>query len=123
MRSRGGRSCWTPPATWHSTRRAGRGGSGTGASSTATSRRLARRPMRVLDSKEIGSLLRAAPGLGSRALLATALFTGLRQSEQLGLVWSDVGFDAGYVRVRKQLSRAGVRVEPKTEESVRDVIL
>ena len=35
-------------------------------------------------------------------------------SELLGLVWGDVDFEAGFVRVRKQLGRDGVRVERKT---------
>jgi len=34
-----------------------------------------------------------------------------------GLVWGDVDFRAGLVRVRKQLGRDGVRIDPKTEES------
>ena len=40
-----------------------------------------------------------------------------------GLGWGDVDFGAGLVRVRKQLGRDGVRVDPKTEESQRDVLL
>jgi len=34
-----------------------------------------------------------------------------------GLGWGDVDFGAGLVRVRKQLGRDGVRIDPKTEES------
>jgi integrase len=47
------------------------------------------------------------------------LYTGLRISEMLGLVWDDVDFDAGVIRVRAQLSRAHYgalarRVAPKS---------
>jgi integrase len=60
--------------------------------------------------------------------VATVLYTGLRISELLGLVWDDVDFAAGVIHVRAQLSRAhrgapGQRVAPKTPASVRDVPL
>jgi integrase len=61
-------------------------------------------------------------------MVATALYTGLRVSELLGLIWDDVDFAAGLVHVRAQLSRAhrgepARRVAPKTAASVRDVPL
>jgi integrase len=82
--------------------------------------KLERREMRILDSAEIGRLLNHAL-LNYRALLTTAVFTGLRQSELLGLVWADVDLDAGIVKVRKQLDRSGERVVPKTPKAVREV--
>ena len=72
-----------------------------------------RREQRVLTREEIGQLLAAARGV-FRPLLATAVFTGLRLGELLGLVWANVDFDAGFIRVRRQLDRDGSRVEPKT---------
>jgi len=81
-----------------------------------------RREMRVLDSAEIGKLLDAAPAL-YRPLIATALFTGTRQGETLGLRWADVDFDAGLIRVRRQLGRDGTLAQPKTAQAVRDVLL
>ena len=78
--------------------------------------------MRILERDEIARLLAAAPER-YRALLATAIFTGLRLGELLGLTWGDVDFDAGLVRVRKQLGRDGVLVPPKTDQAVRDVVL
>lgn len=84
--------------------------------------RVERAPMRVLDRDEIGRLLEAASSL-YRPVLATAIFTGLRQGELLGLTWADVDFDAGFLRVRKQLGRDGARISPKTASGVRDVTL
>jgi integrase len=62
----------------------------------------------------------------TRPLIATAVFTGLRQSELLGLVWDDVDFDGGQIRVRAQLSRAkrnqpARRIPLKTDAGRRDV--
>jgi integrase len=62
----------------------------------------------------------------TRALIATAIFTGLRQSELLGLVWDDVDFEGGQIRVRAQLTRAkrgqpARRVSLKTNAGRRNV--
>jgi integrase len=82
--------------------------------------KIERREMRILDSNEIERLLaKALPNY--RALLATAIFTGLRQGELLGLVWGDVALDLGIISVRKQLDRSGVRVVPKTSAAIREV--
>nr|MBA3301396.1 site-specific integrase [Thermoleophilaceae bacterium] len=56
-------------------------------------------------------------------MLATAVFTGLRLGELLGLTWADVDLDRNVLSVRKQLSRSGVRVAPKTDQAERDVVL
>jgi integrase len=63
-----------------------------------------------------------------RALIATALLTGMRLSELLGLIWDDVDLIRGSVHVRAQLSRArtdapGRRVAPKTPSAARDIPL
>jgi integrase len=87
-----------------------------------------RRPRgRVLGRTEIEQLLGACPPRG-RLLVETALFSGLRISELLGLVWTDVDFAAGVIRVRAQLSRAhrgkpARRVATKTPASVREIPL
>jgi integrase len=85
------------------------------------------RRQRVLGRDEIGRLL-AACLPRYRPLLATALYSGLRISELLGLVWDDIDFAAGGIQVRAQLSRAhrGVparRVPPKTAAAIRDIPL
>jgi integrase len=83
---------------------------------------LDRREMRILDAREIAALLRAV-GDAYRALLATALFTGLRQGELLGLAWGDVDFAAGTLHVRHQLGRDGELARPKTPQATREVVL
>jgi integrase len=82
---------------------------------------------RVLGQPEIERLLDACPPRG-RILVETALFSGLRISELLGLTWADIDFAAGLIRIRAQLSRAhrgepARRVAPKTPASVREVPL
>lgn len=81
-----------------------------------------RQEMRILERGEIADLLEAADDR-YHALLATAVFTGLRLGELLGLTWRDLDADGGILRVRKQLDRGGERVEPKTSQAIRDVIL
>ena len=52
------------------------------------------------------------------------MFTGLRQSEALGLRWADVDFDAGLIHVRGQLSHGREFVETgETAASRREVVL
>jgi len=86
-----------------------------------------RRRQRVLGRAEIERLLGACSPR-DRLMLATVLYTGLRISEMLGLVWDDVDLAAGAIHVRAQLSRAhrgepAHRVAPKTTASVRDIPL
>jgi integrase len=84
--------------------------------------RISRQERPVLNPEEIGRLLdAAAPRF--RTLLATAILSGLRQGELLGLHWRDVDFDNQLIHVRTQLNRKRRDVPPKTERAVRDVIL
>ena len=60
------------------------------------------------------------------ALYVTALGTGLRQGELLGLRWEDVDLDAGRLRVRHTLANVKgelTLLEPKTDRSRRNVML
>lgn len=86
-----------------------------------------RRRQRVLGRDEIARLL-AACAPRDRLMVTVALYTGLRISELLGLIWEDIDFEQGEVHARAQLSRAhrGApprRVQTKTPASVRDVPL
>jgi integrase len=80
------------------------------------------REQRILTKEEMPALLNAATPR-YRAFLSTAMFTGLRLSELLGLQWADVDFKGQFIRVRKQLDRQGGRVAPKTNRAVREVVL
>ena len=87
-----------------------------------------RRPRgRVLGREEVARLLESCPPAG-RLMVETALYSGLWISELLGLIWGDIDFAAGLIRIRAQLSRAhrgepARRVAPKTAASVREVPL
>jgi integrase len=58
---------------------------------------------RVLGQHEIAALLGACTP-PARTLIATALYTGLRISELIGLIWSDLDLAEGTLRVHAQLS-------------------
>ena len=58
-----------------------------------------------LDAKQARALLEAAKGDRYEALYVLCLTAGLRQGEALGLKWSDIDFDAGVLRVNRQLQR------------------
>src|SRR4051794_1113394 len=63
-----------------------------------------------------------------RPLLTTAIYTGMRLSELLGLTWQDVDFDSEIIHLRYQLSRAphdrpARRVRLKTNAATRDIPL
>jgi len=75
---------------------------------------------------EARRLLQAAKGDRLEALYSVALTMGLRQGEALGLSWSDVDLELGYMRITKQLQRihgSPRLVEPKTEHSRRTLAM
>jgi integrase len=80
--------------------------------------------MRILDREEIGRLLAAADPQLYRPMFSTAVFSGVRVGELLGLVWRDIDFANNQIHVRKQLDAdTRTRVELKTEHAIRDVML
>jgi integrase len=89
--------------------------------------RIHRRQQRVLDHDQISRLLDASlPRY--RTFLATALYTGMRLSELLGLTWNDIDLEHGLIHVRHQLSRARAnkparRVRLKTHAATREIPL
>lgn len=79
-------------------------------------------PIRVLERDEIAAVLDATiPSY--RVAVSTAIFTGLRQSEQLGLQWADIDFTEGVLHVRRTFGREGKIGPPKTDASYRSVVL
>lgn len=81
--------------------------------------RLEQKEIHPLDDQQVGALLSAVEGGPLEYLVNVALFTGLRQSELLGLTWDAVDFQQGTINVNKQLSRAahrasGLFISPKS---------
>lgn len=68
-----------------------------------------RKEIHPLDDQQLSALLAAAKNQPLEQLVTVALFTGMRQSELLGLTWDSVDFTAGMISVDKQLSRRGHR--------------
>ena len=81
-----------------------------------------RHEMRILTRAEITKMLAKAP-TRYRPILSTAILTGMRLSELLGLQWGDCDFNAGVIRVRRQADRKGQLVEPKTPQAKREIVL
>lgn len=81
---------------------------------------------RALTAAEVHRLLDAAQGDRLEALFVTAVGTGLRQGELLGLAWEDLDLEKGQLRVRRELVRRDgryLRDELKTPRSRRTVPL
>jgi integrase len=87
--------------------------------------RTERREMAVLTPEQATALLDAARGTEFEVPLTTALYTGLRLGELLGLRWRDADLGAGQLRVQQTLQQvAGGGVvfrQPKTHRSRRAV--
>lgn len=86
-----------------------------------------RKEMRALDAEQVRTLLRAAEKDPHYALLYTAIYTGLRRSELLGLRWDDVDLDAAMASIRQTIQRlpgeGWVHGAPKTAKGRRQVAL
>lgn len=67
--------------------------------------RVERADITPLDNEQIKAFLEAIDGHKHELLFKTALFTGLRQGELLGLAWDCVDFDKGTITVKRQLRR------------------
>jgi integrase len=72
---------------------------------------------------EIKRLIEAAGDGKQRALLLTAVLTGLRASELRGLRWADVDLKAGEIHVRQRADRYCKIGAPKSASSVRSIPL
>jgi integrase len=84
----------------------------------------ARREPKPMSRAQLGAFLEGIRGDRLEALYVTALGTGLRQGELLGVTWADLDWERGELAVRHTLQR-GTRslTEPKTERSRRTLRL
>lgn len=84
------------------------------------------REVRPLSPSDAKALLAAIKGDRFEAIFTVALASGLRQSEALGLRWSDIDFDSGLLSVQRTLQRANGAYrffEPKTVRSRRTLVM
>lgn len=58
-----------------------------------------------LDAEQISEFVQRIQGSKYEDVFMVALFTGMRQSEVLGLTWECIDFKAGTIKVSKQLTR------------------
>lgn len=61
--------------------------------------------MQVLADDKLAAFLEAIQGAQYEALLFTALFTGMREGEILGLQWDSVNFKTGEILIKHQLQK------------------
>jgi integrase len=88
--------------------------------------RVPRHEIAPLTPEQARQLIDAAADDRYQALYVTAVATGLRQGELLGLRWEDIDLEARRLNVRHSLARVNrklVLLEPKTTRSRRMVVL
>lgn len=67
--------------------------------------RAERKELKPLDEEQISTFLKAISGHQFEDLFITALFTGMREGELLGLLWDCVDLDTGRILINKQLQK------------------
>jgi integrase len=77
----------------------------------------------ILTPEQVGLLLKAAVEDKHKGIYyAFPFLTGVRPSEQLGLLWEDVDLEAGVIRIRRMLERDGTISEfTKTAAGTREI--
>jgi integrase len=90
--------------------------------------RTARRCTRLWEFDETGFMGRREASINDlrydyAPLIRTALYTGLRQGELLGLQWRDLDLDEGVLYVRRQWTRSSEYGPTKTRAGLRRIPL
>ena len=88
--------------------------------------RFKRKTMNTMALEDVPRFLKAALATPYHRLFYTALFTGMRQGELLGLTWRGVNLEQGYISVFQELfKRSGTCIikEVKTRNSRRRIAL
>jgi len=84
------------------------------------------REIKTLSKDEIGGVLKAARHTDLHLPILVGVTTGIRRSELLGLRWSDVDLEAGYLTINQALERIKGQAKfksPKTKTSRRTITL
>lgn len=76
--------------------------------------------MKILEPDQIKAFIEAEPDQKYRTLYLTAIMTGARQGEILGLRWSDLDIDRKQLHIRRTFNH-GRYFEPKTKGSIRKI--
>ena len=79
--------------------------------------------IQTLSKAEIQKLLFQAKEEGYYEMFLLDLFTGLRRGELVGLRWDGLDFTTGELRVQRQIHPANGEAVPKTEASIRTIVL
>ena len=82
--------------------------------------------MQILSPEEVAALTAVLDGHALAPIAITALYTGMRAGELLGLKWDNTDLDAKVIKVRASLeqTRAGLRFKgPKSKAGMRDISL
>lgn len=74
----------------------------------------------ILTPEQIRALLEAIPDQKYKTLFLTAIMTGARQGELLGLKWSDVDFSKKQININRTFNHQQF-FSPKTKQSVRAI--
>lgn len=80
----------------------------------------------VYDKEDIKKLISALSGHELEAHISLALFLGLRRGELLALKWSDINYEDSTITIQRNLVVASSKLvlkEPKTEDSMRTIVL
>ena len=67
--------------------------------------RVEKKEIHPLTDEQVKNFLQVSEGDEYEILLKVILFTGLRESEAIGLTWDSIDFGAGTVRISKQLQK------------------
>lgn len=85
------------------------------------------RRITILQPEEIHQLLISVSGHPNEALYFLAITTGLREGEILGLKWSDIDWQRGWLNIQRQVQfvdgKGLVFSEPKTQMGLRVIAL
>lgn len=78
---------------------------------------------KTLSQSDVLKLLNSAGGEALYPLIMTAIFTGMRKGEILGLQWKNVDLENGYIKVEKSLCRVADSMDEKGRYRTKLVLL